>query len=270
MTPESVTVPWFSEAKQKKSKFVVLSLYEAWSARIAVAAGVHIILVGDSLATSIQGLDSTLPVTMEDMIYHTRSVRRAAPQAFVIADMPFLSHTVSVEEALRNAGRFLSEGGASAVKVEGGSEIADTVAALVSRGIPVLGHIGMTPQHYLRFGGYKLQARTPAHARRLLADARALASAGVFGIVLELVTEESAGRVTRGVSVPTIGIGAGRNVDAQVLVFHDLIGLNPGFKPRFLRRYANLGDDATAAVKRFVSDVASGAFPREENVFHSK
>lgn len=266
----TVSVPWFGEAKKRREKFVVLSLYEAWSARIALAAGVRILLVGDSLATSIQGHDSTLPVTLDDMLYHTKAVHRAAGHAFVIADMPFLTHNVNESHAVKNAGRFLSEGGASAVKVEGGAEMAGIVAGMVSRGIPVLGHIGMTPQHHLRFGGYRVQGRSPADAKRLVADAKALEKSGVFAIVLELVTEETAAAVTKAVSVPTIGIGAGRKVDAQILVFHDLVGLNPDFTPKFLRRYAELGDEAVGAVKQFVSDVSIGAFPGEANVFHTK
>ena len=174
----AVAVPWFFEAKKARTKFVVLSLYEAWSARIAESAGVRILLVGDSLATSVQGHETTLPVTIEDMLYHTRCVVRGAPRSFVIADMPFLTHNVTEAEAVRNAGRFLSEGGAAAVKVEGGAEIAGIVAGMVRRGIPVLGHIGMTPQHVHRFGGYKLQGRNPADARRILADAKALEKAG--------------------------------------------------------------------------------------------
>lgn len=270
MPAASVTVPWFFEAKKTREKFVVLSLYEAWSARLAESAGVRILLVGDSLATSIQGHDTTLPVTLEDVLYHTKAVRRAASRSFVIADMPFLTHNVSETEAVKNAGRFLSEGGAQAVKVEGGEDIADMVAGMVRRGIPVLGHIGMTPQHYLRFGGYKVRGRESGEARRLVEDAKALEKAGVFALVMELVTEETAAEVTESIGVPTIGIGAGRKVDGQVLVFHDLVGLNPDFAPKFLRRYAELGDEAVSAVKKFVSDVAQGAFPREDNVFHNK
>lgn len=270
MSAGPVSVSWFSESKKKREKFVVLSLYEAWTTRIAESAGVRILLVGDSLATSIQGHELTLPVTMDDMIYHTRAVRRAAKQSFVIADMPFLSHNVTESAAIQNAGRFLSEGGAHAVKVEGGAEIAGIVAGMVSRGIPVVGHIGMTPQHYLRLGGYKVQGRSPEDKKRLIDAAKSLESAGVIAIVLELVTEETAAAVTDAVRVPTIGIGAGRNVDAQILVFHDLVGLNPQFAPKYLKRYADLGDEAAAAVKRFVSDVSSGAFPGEANVFHDR
>jgi len=226
--------------------------------------------VGDSLATSVQGHETTLSVTMDQMIYHTQCVRRAVPRAFVIGDMPFLSHTVSESDAIRNAGRFLSEGGASAVKVEGGAEIADVVAGMVRRGIPVLGHIGMTPQHHLRFGGYKVQGRGAPDAKRIVADAKALEKAGVFAIVLELVTEETAAQVTAAAGVPTIGIGAGRKVDAQVLVFHDLLGLNPHFSPRFLKRYAEVGDEAVAAIRKFAADVSGGSFPGEANVFHNQ
>ncbi|MBI4178462.1 3-methyl-2-oxobutanoate hydroxymethyltransferase [bacterium] len=269
MPARAVNVPWFREAKKKGEAFTVLSLYEAWSARIAEEAGVRILLVGDSLATSIQGHETTLSVTMDDMVYHTKAVTRSAVRSFVIADMPFLSYGVDETDAVRNAGRFLSEAGAHAVKVEGGAEIAGVVSRLVERGIPVLGHIGMTPQHYLRIGGYRVQGRGEPGAKRLVADAKALEKAGVFGIVLELVTEETAARVTKTVGVPTIGIGAGRKVDAQILVFHDLVGLNTSFAPNFLKRYAELGEDATSAVKQFLADVSSGKFPSEENVFHN-
>lgn len=265
-----VTVPWFWEAKKKKEKIVILSLYEAWSARIAVEAGVRILLVGDSLATSIQGHETTLPVTVDEMIYHARAVRRAAPSAFVIADMPFLSHNVTEADAVRNAGRFLSEAGASAVKVEGGTEISDMVSGMVQRGIPVFAHIGMTPQHYQRLGGYKLQGRAPSEAKRIQADAKAMEKAGAFAVVLEMVTEETAAMVTGEIEIPTIGIGAGRKVDGQVLVFHDLIGLNMNFTPKFLKRYAELGTEAVSAVSNFSADVMSGKFPGEENVFHNK
>lgn len=264
-----VTVPWFMDAKKRGEKFIVLSLYEAWSARLAQEAGARILLVGDSLATSIQGHDNTLPVTMDEMIYHTRAVRRVSPQAFVIGDMPFLSHNTSEADALRNAGRFLAEGGAAAVKVEGGVEIASVVRAMVERGIPVMGHIGMTPQHVHRFGGYKVRGKDDDDRRHLIADARALESAGAFAIVMELVTEETASDVTAAVRVPTIGIGAGRKVDAQVLVFHDMVGLNPRFTPKFLKRYAHLGEDAVNAVRQFAEDVASGVYPGEDNVFHT-
>lgn len=270
MPAPAITVSWFSEAKKKREKFVVLSLYEAWSARIAETAGVRILLVGDSLATSIQGHETTLPVTMEDMIYHTKAVSRTARRSFIIADMPFLSHNVTEPEAVKNAGRFLSEGGAAAVKVEGGAEISGIVAGMVRRGIPVVGHIGMTPQHHLRLSGYKVQGRTPAAAKQMISDARALEKAGACALVLELVTEETAAMVTKAVGVPTIGIGAGRKVDAQILVFHDLIGLNPDFTPRFLKRYADLGDEAVSAVQKFAADVSGGAFPGEANVFHNK
>lgn len=263
-----INVPWFLEAKKKQEKFVILSLYEAWSARIAETAGVRILLVGDSLATSIQGHETTLPVTLDDVLYHTKAVRRAAPKSFVISDMPFLTHNVSETDAVKNAGRFLSEGGASAVKVEGGADIAEIVAGMVRRGIPVMGHIGMTPQHHYRLGGYKVQGRTPTAANQLLADAKALEDAGVFSLVMELVTEEAAAEVTAAVSVPTIGIGAGRKVDAQILVFHDLVGLNCDFRPKFLKRYAELGEDAVSAVKKFVSDVSNGSYPGENNIFH--
>lgn len=270
MSASAVGVPWFLEAKKRREKFVMLSLYEAWSARIAESAGIRILLVGDSLATSIQGHETTIPVTLEDVLYHTKAVHRASPRSFVIADMPFLTHNVSESEAIKNAGRFLAEGGASAVKVEGGAEIADIVAGMVRRGIPVLGHIGMTPQHVHRMGGYKVQGRSPDDAKKILADAKALEKAGAFAIVMELVTEETSAKVTAQVNVPTIGIGAGRKVDAQVLVFHDLLGLNPHFAPKFLKRYAELGDEAGAALKKFVADVAGGKFPAEANVFHNK
>lgn len=265
--PPAVTVSWFAETKKRREKFAVLSLYESWSAKIAEAAGVRVLLVGDSLATSILGLETTLSVTIDDVLYHTRAVCRSARQSFVIADMPFLTHNVSETDAVKNAGRFLAAG-ASAVKVEGGAEIADIVAGMVRRGIPVLGHIGMTPQHFFRLGGYRVQGRGNRERKRLMADAKALEQAGAFGVVLELTAEESAEAVTKHVGIPTIGIGAGRRVDAQVLVFHDLVGLNREFSPKFLKRYARLGDEAVRAVRGFSTDVSTGKFPGKDNVFH--
>jgi 3-methyl-2-oxobutanoate hydroxymethyltransferase len=252
------------ERKDKGEKIVAVTAYDVAFARLADRAGVDVVLVGDSLGMVVQGLPNTLPVTLDEMIYHCRAVSRGVASAHVVADMPFLSYQASADDGVRAAGRLLKEGGAEAVKLEGGVEVAGLVARLVSIGIPVMGHVGMTPQSVHKFGGFKLQGRTDAQAQTILAGARALADAGAYAIVIEDVPPALAASVTQAVSVPTIGIGAGPACDGQVLVMHDLLGLNPDWSPRFARRYAELGRDAQAAFSAFAADVRSGKFPSDK------
>ncbi|MFQ5654400.1 MAG: 3-methyl-2-oxobutanoate hydroxymethyltransferase [Planctomycetota bacterium] len=258
----------FRRWKREGRRFVCLTAYDAVTARILEAAGVPMLLVGDSLGNVILGYRDTVPVGMEEMLHHAAAARRGAPSTFTVGDMPFLSYQVSSEEAVRNAGRFLKEGGMDAVKIEGGGERRETVSRLVEAGIPVMGHLGLTPQSATLLGGYRVQGTAAAAARRILQDAVALEQAGVFSLVLECVPRELAKEVTRRLSIPTIGIGAGPECDAQVLVLHDLLGLGGGFSPRFVRRYASLEDTMTEAVQAFCSDVSDGSFPGEKESFH--
>jgi 3-methyl-2-oxobutanoate hydroxymethyltransferase len=246
---------------------VMVTAYDTPSARIADDAGVDIILVGDSVAMVVLGYEDTLSVTIDDMAHHTAAVARARPKAMVVADMPWMSYHVSREETVRNAAR-LMRAGASAVKVEGGHKRLDAIGAILEAEIPVMGHLGLTPQSVHMMGGFKVQAKEFDAARVLLDDALALAEAGCFSIVLECVPDAVATTVTEAVPVPTIGIGAGASCDGQVLVFHDLLGLNGGRPPRFVRRYADLRADATAAVARFADDVRSGQYPSEAETYH--
>lgn len=264
----SMNVQKFISMKGKQP-IVLITAYDAPFARIANEAGVDAILVGDSLANNVLGYTDTLPATMEDMIRHTQAVRRGAPNAFIIADMPFLSYQCSEDEAVRNAGRFLKEAGANAVKLEGGSVFAPLIKRLVDSGIPVMGHLGLTPQSVNVFGGYRVQGKDEKSAEKLLKDAKALEQAGVFSIVLEMVVEEVAQKITESVNVPTIGIGSGRFCDGQVLVLHDLLGLNPTFLPKFAKRYTNLYEISVKAIAQYVDDVRRKIFPSEEHVFKS-
>ncbi|HEX2716709.1 MAG TPA: 3-methyl-2-oxobutanoate hydroxymethyltransferase [Gemmatimonadaceae bacterium] len=249
-------------------KLVMVSAYDALFARIADEAGVDMLLVGDSLANIVAGLDSTLQVTLDQMIYHGASARRGCKRALLVVDMPFLTYQVSTEEALRNCGRVMQETGAQAVKLEGGTpHIADAVRAVVEMGVPVMGHLGFTPQSVHALGGPRVQAKDDAAAGRLLDDAKRLEDAGAFSIVLELVPAAVAERVTKAVSVPTIGIGAGPGCDGQVLVLPDLLGLNEGFNPKFLKRYAELGLAARDAVRAFAAETRAGAYPDDSHSF---
>lgn len=252
-------------AKFKASKGVCklpcVTAYDAAFARLADAAGLPLILVGDSLGMTMLGYASTLPVTLEEMLHHTAAVARATRDALVVGDMPFLSYQISTAEALRNAGRFLQEAGADAVKIEGGAFRTPLVETLVQNGIPVLGHIGLTPQSVNVFGGYKVQGRTREAAEQLMADVRALADAGAFGVVLECVPPDIAAEVTQASPVPVIGIGAGAACDGQVLVMHDLLGLSEGAPPKFVKPYAALAKAVRKAFRAYAEDVRSGAFP---------
>jgi 3-methyl-2-oxobutanoate hydroxymethyltransferase len=262
------TVRRFLEMKERGEKIVALTAYDVVFARILEEAGVDIILVGDSLGQVVLGYDSTLPVTLDEMIHHASAVRRGAPESFVVLDMPFLTFQVTPADAVRNAGRVMKETGVQAVKLEGGDARAvETVGTLVSVGIPVMGHLGLTPQSVHALGGYRVQGREAADAERLLAEARALEEAGAFAIVLELLPAGLAGEISRSVSIPTIGIGAGVGCDGQVLVLYDALGLNPGFSPRFLKRFAELHRDALEGVRAYAREVREGSYPDPDHSF---
>ena len=247
-------------------RLVMLTCYDAVFARL-LAEEVDILLVGDSLNQVIAGQETTLSATLDQMIYHSAAVRRGAPGALLFVDLPFLTYQVTVAEAIRNAGRVLQETGADGVKLEGGQVMAETVRALVDRGIPVMGHLGLTPQSVHALGGYRVQGRTPAAADRLVEDARALEEAGACATVLELLPTEVARRVTAALRIPTIGIGAGIGCDGQVLVLHDMLGLNEGFAPKFLKQYAELGASVRAAVRDYAGEVRTGRYPGPEHSF---
>lgn len=264
---KKVTVPQLL-ARKGGEKITMVTAYDAPSARIADRAGVDVILVGDSVANAMLGHDDTLAVTVDVMVHHTAAVSRAKPAAMVLGDMPWLSYHASSDETVHNAGRLVREGGAEAVKLEGGRKRLPMIEALRDAEIPVMGHIGLTPQSVHSMGGYRVQGREAAAAYELISDAKSIADAGVFGIVLEGVPDVLADMITREVHVPTIGIGAGPGCDGQVLVYHDVLGLHEGRLPKFVRKYAELADDAVAALERFFEDVRRGAFPGEEETYH--
>jgi 3-methyl-2-oxobutanoate hydroxymethyltransferase len=256
------------KAKKKRGeRIVMITCYDYPSARILEAADVDILFIGDTLGMTVLGYDSTIPVTMEEMLHHTKAVVRGSSSAHVLADMPFMSYQTSPEDALRNAGRLLKEGGAQSVKLEGGVRVAETVRFIVDAGIPVMGHIGLTPQSVNQLGGYKVQGKTPAAAVRLVNDAVALEQAGAYAIVLECVPLELAKTITDRLAIPTIGIGAGPHCDGQVQVFHDLLGLFQDFVPRHARRYVDLGTQITEAVRAYADEVRQGSFPTEKESF---
>ena len=267
MTTESKWTAGKIKALKSRDKFACLTAYDYTSARLMDEAGIPLLLVGDSLAMTVLGYPNTLPVTMEAMLHHTAAVARGVKNAMVVADMPFMSYQTSISQAIENAGRFVKEAGADAVKIEGGAFRAPTVKALIENGIPVLGHIGLTPQSIHAMGGYKVQGKKPAEAQTLLHDARALAEAGVFAMVLECMPPALGQEITRAVSVPTIGIGAGPDCDGQILVTHDLLGLFGEFTPKFVKRYANLGAEMQKAFKAYKADVEKGTFPGVEHCY---
>jgi len=271
MTREKVRVPDLAGMKERRQPIVMLTAYDYAFARIFDQAGVDLILVGDSLATAVRGEDNTLAVTVDDIIYHTRCVVRARRRALVVADMPFLSYQVSIETALRNAGRLVKEGGAEAVKLEGGIAMAETVRRIAEIDVPVMGHIGLTPQSVHRMGGHRVQGRQPGHRagcrQRLVEDALALEEAGAFAIVIEGVPPSLAGDITARLGVPTIGIGAGPDCDGQVLVMHDMLGLCESFKPRFVKSFAHLAEEAAAAARSYVREVRERVFPGPEHCY---
>lgn len=254
-------------ALKGKEKIVALTAYDYSTALILDEVGLHMILVGDSLGMTVLGYENTLPVTLEQMLHHTAAVARGVRYALVVTDMPFLTYQVSVEQAIENAGRCLKEGGAAAVKIEGGAFRAPTIRALVENGIPVLGHIGLTPQSIQALGGYRVLGKKPPEAEQLIRDARAVAEAGVFAIVLEAMPAELAQEITAEVPVPTIGIGAGPHCDGQILVLHDVLGLYGEFKPKFVKRYANLGEEIRKAIEQYRKEVTEGTFPGPEHCY---
>lgn len=263
----TVTVPELGEMKHRAERIVMVTAYDFPSGRLADAAGVDIVLVGDSAAMTVLGHDSTVPATMDEMVMLTRAASRGAERPLVVADMPFGSFQVSDEEAVRNAVRFVKEAAADAVKVEGAGPTVSRVHALVGAGIPVMGHVGLTPQSAAMLGGFRAQGRTAEKALRLLEDALALERAGCFAVVLEAVPAPVAGRVTQALGVPTIGIGSGVDCDGQVLVLHDVLGLYEGRAARFVKRYADLGAEIRGALERFAADVRSGTFPEEAHTY---
>jgi 3-methyl-2-oxobutanoate hydroxymethyltransferase len=261
------TLPELAAMKPRGERIVMVTAYDAPGARLADEVGIELILVGDSAAMVVLGHDSTVPATVDEMVVLTRAARRGAQRALLVADMPFGSFQVSDADAVANAVRFVKESDADAVKLEGGGASLSRVRAIVGAGIPVMGHIGLTPQSATMLGGYKAQGRTAATARALLADAQALEDAGCFAIVLEAVPAPVATRISQVLRIPTIGIGAGPGCDGQVLVWHDLLGLTEGRAPRFVKRYAHLADDVRAALQAYAADVRSGAFPAEEHTY---
>ena len=262
-----ITIQDFLKKKSEGRKITMLTAYDYPFAQIVDEAGIDGIIVGDSLGMVVQGLENTLPVTMDEMIYHTKMVSRAVKNALVIGDMPFMSYQTGIEDAVRNAGRFLKEAGAAAVKLEGGAEVVEQIRAMTRSEIPVMAHIGLTPQAIHRMGGYKVQGKTEESAKRLIEEAQMVEDAGAFAVLLEGIPMKLAKKITRELFVPTIGIGAGPFCDGQVLVLHDVIGLFERFVPKFVKRYANLKDEARKAIRTYREEVEKGEFPSEEQGF---
>lgn len=267
---DKVTIHTLKRLKQAGQKICMVTAYDATFARLLDESGADVMLVGDSLGMVVQGHDSTLPVTMDQMVYHCTAVMRGARRAHVVGDLPFMSYQTSIEAAVRNAGRLVAEGGVGSVKLEGGAEFADTVAAITRASIPVMGHLGLTPQSVHKMGGYVVQGKDEQAARKIFHDAIALERAGAYALVLEGVPTELARQITQRLSIPTIGIGAGVDCDGQVLVCYDLLGMNPDFKPKFVKRYADLHGTITGAASAFFNEVRGGAFPDDDHSFHSK
>ncbi len=264
---KKVTVKTYQEFKNEGRKITMLTAYDYTMAKLVINAGVDSILIGDSLAMTMQGHSSTLPVTVDDIIYHTKMVVQANTSALIVSDMPFLSYHVSVEDTVRNAGRIVKEGGAEAVKLEGGRNIIDQVKAIIDAQIPVMGHLGLTPQSVNAFGGFKVQGRDEENAKRILDDALALQDAGVFSIVLEGIPEKLAKEISEQLYIPTIGIGAGKYCDGQVLVLQDMLGMYDNFVPKFVKKYADLNSVITSAVQDYIKEVQDGDFPTEEYTY---
>jgi len=267
MKTQRVTIHTLRQMKERGEKIAMLTAYDATFARLLDESGADVLLVGDSLGMVVQGNDTTLPVTLEEMAYHCRAVVRGTTRAHVVGDMPFMTYQASLEQGMINAGRLIKEGGCHSVKLEGGAVHAELVRRLVASGIPVMGHIGLTPQSFHQLGGFKVQGREAGGRERLLADARALEEAGVYAIVLEAIPADIAREITETVSVPTIGIGAGVACDGQVLVSYDMLGMDETFKPRFVRRFATLGATIKSAVTQYVSEVRGGSFPSDAESF---
>ena len=264
---KKTTVLTFKQAKEEGKKLTMLTAYDYSTAKLIDEAGVNSILVGDSLGNVILGYEDTIPVTMEDMIHHGAAVSRGTKNALLIVDMPFMSYQVSVEEALKNAGRLMKEAHADAVKLEGGHRVCPQIRAMVEAGIPVCAHIGMTPQSVNAFGGFKVQAKTEAAAKLLIEEAKAVEEAGAFTVVMECVPAKLAAIVTEQVSIPTIGIGAGAGCDGQVLVYADMLGMFSDFVPKFVKQYAKVGDSMKEAIRAYIDEVGSGVFPADEHTF---
>jgi 3-methyl-2-oxobutanoate hydroxymethyltransferase len=265
--PRAVTTRRLLEMKAQGIKIVALTAYDALMASIFDQAGVDVLLVGDSVGNVVQGHETTIPVTLEDIIYHTKAVRRGTQRALVVADMPFMSYQVHPDEAFRNAGRLMKEAGASAVKLEGGQRVLDAVARMTAAGIPVMGHLGLTPQSIHQFGSYQARGRDQEEAEQIYRDALALEQAGAFAIVLEKIPATLAQRITSALRIPTIGIGAGPWCDGQILVYTDMLGLTVDFHPRFVRRYEHLHERITDAVRRFSEDIRRGDFPNDQESY---
>ena len=267
MATNKVTTTTIRQKKINAEPITMLTVYDAAFARLFDEAGIDMLLVGDSVGNTVLGYESTVPVTMEDMLHHARAVCRGTSRAMVVVDLPFMSYQVSVEEAMRNAGRILKETAAVAVKLEGGKEIAPAVKAMTAVGIPVVGHLGLTPQSVNQLGGFKVQGKDMAAAQALIDNARCIEEAGAFALVLECIPAQLAAKVTQALSIPTIGIGGGSSCDGQVLVMHDLLGLLPGFTPKFVKTYRNLHTEVTAAVREYIDDVKNRRFPGAEHSF---
>lgn len=262
-----VTVTTLRAMKARDERITMVTAYDATFAQMLDEADIDVLLVGDSLGMVVQGHDTTLPVTVDEVIYHCRAVARGARRAHVVGDMPFMSYQVSADEALRNAGRFLAAGGAHAVKLEGGHAVAPTIERIVAAGIPVMAHVGLTPQSYHAMGGFRVQGKTEDAADRVLADAHAVADAGAYAVVLEGIPSDLAARITAELEVPTIGIGAGPSCDGQVLVCYDLLGLTPDLQPKFVRRYAEMFAEGVDAARRYREEVRTGVFPTADHAF---
>jgi 3-methyl-2-oxobutanoate hydroxymethyltransferase len=261
------TVPQIINKKFQGQKITMLTCYDYSMSRLLADTDLDMILIGDSLGNVKLGLGNTLPVTVDNMIYHTQAVKRGNDSALIVCDMPFMSYEISVEDALKNAGRLVKEGGANAVKLEGGAEIADRIAAMVAAKIPVMGHLGLTPQAINQFGGFKVQAKEKSSQDKLMEDIKALEKAGAFSVVLEAVPQDLAAKVSKETKMVVIGIGAGKYCDGQVLVIDDMLGVFKDFTPKFVKKYANLSDTITKAVNQYIEEVSNGAFPNEENIY---
>ncbi len=263
-----ITIKDIIALKKSDKKISMLTAYDFYSAKFVDQAGVDIILVGDSLGMVIQGREDTLAVSIDDMVYHTTMVKRGSKRALIVTDLPFMSYQISKEEALKNAGRIMKEAGAGAVKLEGGKNVVTQIKAIVDTGIPVMGHLGLTPQSVHQLGGYRVQAKGKEQALKLIEDAFILQDAGVFAIVLETIPLELAKLVSEKLDIPTIGIGAGLYCDGQVLVFHDLLGYDQDFKPKFVRNYSNLNQIITEDINKYINDINTNQFPNDEESYH--
>ena len=264
---KKITTETLRKMKFDKEKITMLTAYDFTTAKMVDAGGVETILVGDSAANVMAGFETTLPITLDQMIYHTQCVVRGVERALVVADLPFGTYQSNPEKALESAVRMMKEGGAHAIKIEGGKEIEDSIKKIVNAGIPVMGHLGLTPQSIYQFGTYKVRAKEEAEAEKLIADCKLLEDIGCFAIVLEKIPAELAKKATESITIPTIGIGAGQNCDGQVLVYHDMVGMNQGFSPKFLRRYLDLYTEITGAVSQYVKDVKNAEFPNDSESY---